>query len=207
MLGIASRRASSARHGNPGLGADDTALTFLGDEGSRRGSSSSSKTGLRHENTHYRERKRKFQRSADGAHAGSSRSGNRFGRRSPTTPRPPIVSIFEALWRHVSLPRVFWSTPGGEPLIGPAAIEAGLGAQLGGSRDRSRPMPTHVRHHVSSVRFAGVARDRVDVTSYFAVHTDVGLDHWGRYRDVLIPRGWSLAVRVAAGSASTPSLP
>lgn len=86
---------------------------------------------------------------------------------------------------------------GGEPLIGPAAIEAGLGAQLGGSRDLSRPMPTHVRHHVSSVRFAGVTRDRVDVTSYFAVHTDVGLDHWGRYRDVLVPRDghWLFASR------------
>ena len=34
---------------------------------------------------------------------------------------------------------------------------------------------------------ARVARDRVEVSSYFAVHTDVGLDHWGRYRDVLIP--------------------
>ena len=85
----------------------------------------------------------------------------------------------------------------GEPLIGPAAIEAGLGAQLGGSRDLSRPIPTHVRHHVSSVRFAGVTRDRVDVTSYFAVHTDVGLDHWGRYRDVLVPRDghWLFASR------------
>jgi hypothetical protein len=27
----------------------------------------------------------------------------------------------------------------------------------------------------------------VSVSSYFAVHTDVGLDHWGRYRDVLVP--------------------
>ena len=53
-------------------------------------------------------------------------------------------------------------------------------------RDPGRPAPTHVRHHVSSVRFGSVARDRVEVSSYFAVHTDVGLDHWGRYRDELI---------------------
>jgi hypothetical protein len=76
---------------------------------------------------------------------------------------------------------------GGQPLIGPAAIEAGLGAQMGGPRDPARPMPTHVRHHVSSIRFVTVTEDRVEVTSYFAVHTDVGLDHWGRYRDVLVP--------------------
>jgi len=77
--------------------------------------------------------------------------------------------------------------PGGQPLIGPAAIEAGLGAQLRGSRDVSGPPLTHVRHHVSSVRFTGVAHERVEVTSYFAVHTDIGLDHWGRYRDVVAP--------------------
>ena len=39
----------------------------------------------------------------------------------------------------------------------------------------------------SSIRFSSIARDRVEVCSYFAVHTDVGLDHWGRYRDVLVP--------------------
>ena len=32
-----------------------------------------------------------------------------------------------------------------------------------------------------------MAHDRVEVSSYFAVHTDIGLDHWGRYRDVLFP--------------------
>lgn len=76
---------------------------------------------------------------------------------------------------------------GGEPMTGPAAIEAGLGAQLSGRRDPARPAPTQVRHHVSSLRFGAVARDRVGVTSYFAVYTDIGLDHWGRYRDVLVP--------------------
>lgn len=86
---------------------------------------------------------------------------------------------------------------GNEPLTGPAAIEAGLGAALSTPRDRGRPAPTHVRHHVSSVRFGSVARDRVEVSSYFAVHTDVGLDHWGRYRDVLIPvdQRWLFAHR------------
>jgi hypothetical protein len=81
-------------------------------------------------------------------------------------------------------------TGGAEPLRGPAEIEAGLGAAVtrpSRAGQPARPMPTHVRHHVCSTRFGPVARDRVEVSSYFAVHTDIGLDHWGRYRDVLVP--------------------
>jgi hypothetical protein len=78
-------------------------------------------------------------------------------------------------------------TGGTEALTGPEAIEAGLGSAMAREPDSHKQMPTHVRHHVSSVRFESVARDRTEVSSYFAVHTDVGLDHWGRYRDVLIP--------------------
>ncbi|WP_319435665.1 nuclear transport factor 2 family protein [Mycobacterium sp. RTGN5] len=75
---------------------------------------------------------------------------------------------------------------GGEPMVGPAAIAAGLGAQMGGSPARPTPL-THVRHHVSSVLFSAVTSERVEVSSYFVVFTDVGVDHWGRYRDVLVP--------------------
>jgi ketosteroid isomerase-like protein len=74
-------------------------------------------------------------------------------------------------------------TGGADPLTGPADIEAGLASAMAGPPPGKAP--THVRHHVSSIRFESVARDRVEVSSYFAVHTDVGLDHWGRYRDVL----------------------
>lgn len=78
-------------------------------------------------------------------------------------------------------------TGGAHPLTGPEEIEAGLGAAMSNDPDPARQQPTHVRHHVSSIRFGSVASDRVEVSSYFAVHTDVGLDHWGRYRDVLVP--------------------
>lgn len=80
-------------------------------------------------------------------------------------------------------------TGGVEPLTGPAQIEAGLGAAMARPLESEQPRraPTHVRHHVSSIRFASVARDRAEVSSYFAVHTDIGPDHWGRYRDVLVP--------------------
>ncbi len=75
---------------------------------------------------------------------------------------------------------------GGDPMVGPAAIVEGLSAQVG--RFAEGPVPlTHVRHHVSSVRFDAVTRDRVEVGSYFLALTNIGVDHWGRYRDVLIP--------------------
>ncbi|GFG50234.1 hypothetical protein CQY20_17465 [Mycolicibacterium agri] len=76
---------------------------------------------------------------------------------------------------------------GPEPLKGPAAIEQGLRAALAREPGSPQQAPTHVRHHVSSIRFEAVTRDRAEVSSYFGVYTDIGLDHWGRYRDVLIP--------------------
>lgn len=84
-----------------------------------------------------------------------------------------------------------------QPLVGPAAIESGLKAAMSGPRVPGRRMPTHVRHHVSSVRFAAVGAERAQVSSYFAVHTDIGLDHWGQYRDVMVARGarWLFAHR------------
>lgn len=87
---------------------------------------------------------------------------------------------------------------GREPLIGPAAIVAGLTAQV--TRFAENPVPlTRVRHHVSSVRFGRVTRDRVEVSSYFLAVTNIGVDHWGRYRDVLVPVSgrWLFASREA----------
>lgn len=88
-------------------------------------------------------------------------------------------------------------TGGDEPLTGPAAIEAGLADAMNRPRREARASATFVRHHVSSVRFGSVTADRVEVSSYFAVHTDIGLDHWGRYRDVLVPEDgrWVFAHR------------
>jgi hypothetical protein len=99
-------------------------------------------------------------------------------------------------------------TGGVEPLKGRAAIEAGLGSAMAKEPDPHRQTPTHVRHHVSSIRFESVDRERVGVSSYFAVHTDVGLDHWGRYRDVLVAEDgrWLFAhrrIKVDAFSAAS----
>jgi hypothetical protein len=87
---------------------------------------------------------------------------------------------------------------GGAPMVGPPAVAAGLRAQV--SRFAANPVRlTFVRHHVSSVRFGLVTRERVEVSSYFLALTNVGVDHWGRYRDVLVPVDgrWLFASREA----------
>jgi hypothetical protein len=86
-------------------------------------------------------------------------------------------------------------TGGGAALVGRDQIESGLRAQLSGSNPG--PRPTYVRHHVSSIRIFGVEPGRAEASSYFVVFTDIGVDHWGRYRDVLNPVGtrWLIASR------------
>lgn len=94
---------------------------------------------------------------------------------------------------------------GGDPMIGPQAIIAGLGAQV--SRFAAGPVRlTHVRHHVSSVRFGLVTPDRAEVSSYFLAVTNIGVDHWGRYRDVLVPLGdrWLFSSREASADGFSP---
>ena len=44
-----------------------------------------------------------------------------------------------------------------------------------------------VRHNVTNIRFLEVTRQQAKVTSYFTVFTEVGLDHYGRYRDIFVP--------------------
>lgn len=46
-----------------------------------------------------------------------------------------------------------------------------------------------VRHNLANILFTGLAPDRAQVSSYFTVVTNVGLDHFGRYRDTLVPDG------------------
>src|ERR1700742_4682120 len=46
-----------------------------------------------------------------------------------------------------------------------------------------------VRHNVANVLFTEVTPDQAQVSSYFTVVTHIGLDHFGRYRDTLVPAG------------------
>src|SRR3546814_14204381 len=51
------------------------------------------------------------------------------------------------------------------------------------------PVRRIVRHSVTNVRFVSVEPTEARVESYFTVITEIGLDHLGRYRDVLVPAG------------------
>ena len=46
-----------------------------------------------------------------------------------------------------------------------------------------------VRHVLSNTRFLDLTPDRAHVASYFTVVTEIGLDHYGRYRDSFVPIG------------------
>ena len=46
-----------------------------------------------------------------------------------------------------------------------------------------------IRHNVANVLFTSLTPDEAQVTSYFTVVTHIGLDHFGRYRDTLVPDG------------------
>jgi hypothetical protein len=70
----------------------------------------------------------------------------------------------------------------GEAVVGRAPIIEHLDQVLPTER-----VPTHAHHHVTSTHFASVTPDAVDAWSYFTVMTDVGADHWGRYRDRFVP--------------------
>ena len=44
-----------------------------------------------------------------------------------------------------------------------------------------------VRHNVTNIAFDAESPEEVRVSSYFTVFTDIGVDHYGRYRDVFVP--------------------
>jgi hypothetical protein len=102
---------------------------------------------------------------------------------------------------------------GGKKLVGREQV-AGLIRRTAGTsrtadtgRTASAPAEkTTVRHHVSSIYFTEVTPERAAVQSYFAVFTQRGADHWGRYFDVLVPVGdrWLFAHRVARTEAHAP---
>jgi SnoaL-like domain len=76
---------------------------------------------------------------------------------------------------------------GRERVVGRAAIRDLLSRPRPGSRPR--PDGFYVRHHVSSVRIESVTPDEAHTSAYFFVVTPAGPDHWGRYRDTLVPVG------------------
>ena len=66
-----------------------------------------------------------------------------------------------------------------------------------------------VRHILASTRFLELSAEHSLVASYFTVVTEIGLDHYGRYRDEFVPVGdeWLIKHRYVSidwrASAST----
>lgn len=88
---------------------------------------------------------------------------------------------------------------GGPTLHGRQAIVDHLGSATERRSATAEPgaAPPVVRHHVSSVLIHDVTPDEAHAASYFAMLTRDGVDHWGRYRDTLVPQEgqWLIARR------------
>jgi hypothetical protein len=78
---------------------------------------------------------------------------------------------------------------GGESLHGRAQIVELLGGVVSAPNATTREprVKRIVRHNVTNIRFTNVSPDEARVACYFTVFTEIGLDHYGRYRDVFAP--------------------
>lgn len=93
---------------------------------------------------------------------------------------------------------------GMEPLLGRSAIASFLGGVNVARQPDVKPI---VRHNVTNVLFTGLTRETAHVSSYFTVVTHVGLDHFGRYRDTLVPDGdtWLIEHRKVSTDWAAPN--
>jgi hypothetical protein len=93
-----------------------------------------------------------------------------------------------------------------EPLRGRTEIASFLSG-VTGSVAASVDVKPVVRHNVANVLFTGLSPDRAQVSSYFTVVTQIGLDHFGRYRDTLVPEGgtWLIKHRMVSTDWAAPN--
>lgn len=95
----------------------------------------------------------------------------------------------------------------GGVLEGRAAIAAELDAVVARAAEAA-DAASPVNHHVTSIFIAMADPTSATVRSYFAVHTDQGLDHWGRYRDEVvmdpIDGHWRFARRTVRVTGAAP---
>src|SRR5947209_15040657 len=77
---------------------------------------------------------------------------------------------------------------GMEPLRGRSEIASFLSGVTRNVAHETDVKPI-VRHNVANVLFTRLVPDQAHVSSYFTVVTQIGLDHVGRYRDILVPDG------------------
>jgi len=94
---------------------------------------------------------------------------------------------------------------GFKPLRGRTEIASFLSGVTGNLANHADVKPV-VRHNVANVLFTGVTPDQAQVSSYFTVVTHIGLDHFGRYRDTLVPDGdtWLIKHRKVSTDWASP---
>lgn len=80
---------------------------------------------------------------------------------------------------------------GGGSVSGRAAIVEFLGGAVASPNAEAQGSGVRrvVRHNVTNIRFTEMTPQRAQVACYFTVVTEIGLDHYGRYRDVFVPVG------------------
>jgi hypothetical protein len=101
---------------------------------------------------------------------------------------------------------------GSEPVRGRAAIVELLGGVVAAptAAAQTSGVKRIVRHNVTNIRFTDVRPDEARVACYFTVVTEIGLDHYGRYRDVFVPVGspvgadWLIRHRFVSTDWSSP---
>jgi SnoaL-like domain len=95
---------------------------------------------------------------------------------------------------------------GSEPTRGRDAIVALLGGVVARPTAQGSGVKRIVRHNVANIRFTEVRPDEARVACYFTVFTEIGLDHYGRYRDVFVPVGddWLIRHRLVSTDWNAP---
>lgn len=97
---------------------------------------------------------------------------------------------------------------GSEPVRGRDAIVDLLGGVVTATSTAAATpgVKRIVRHNVTNIRFTAVKPQEARVACYFMVLTEIGLDHYGRYRDVLIPVSddWLIRHRFVSTDWSAP---
>jgi hypothetical protein len=97
---------------------------------------------------------------------------------------------------------------GSEPVRGRAEIVGLLGGVVSepNTTAQASGVKRIVRHNVTNIRFTDVRPDEARVACYFTVFTEIGLDHYGRYRDVFVPVGddWLIRHRFVSTDWSAP---
>jgi hypothetical protein len=83
---------------------------------------------------------------------------------------------------------------GEEPVCGRAAIVAFIGGVATPDAEPTGGVRI-VRHNLTNIRFLELTAGHARVASYFTVVTEIGLDHYGRYRDTLVPVGDEWLIR------------